>query len=81
MPTMNTTSSCLATALEEAPIPGEILAAITAAAAVFVGKRLRIRGIEQLHSSREALSRWSRQGRVLVQSSHNLPVKHLTNTR
>jgi hypothetical protein len=66
---------------EEAPIPAELLAAITAAAAVFVGNRMRIRGIEQLHSSHVAVSRWSRQGRVLVQSSHNLPVKHLTSKR
>jgi len=75
MPTMNTGKLNNTAAPEEAPIPAELLAAIAAAAAVFVGKRMRIRGIEQLHSSHEAVNRWSRQGRVLVQSSHNLPVK------
>ncbi len=63
-------------AVDEAPIPGEILAAIAAVATIFVGKRLHIRGVEQLHSTRMSVSRWSRQGRVLVQSSHNLPAKH-----
>jgi hypothetical protein len=66
MPAMNT----------ETPIPAETLAVIAAAAAVFVGKRLRIRSIEQADSTSRAVSRWSRQGRALVQSSHNLAVKH-----
>ena len=66
----------MTTANKEAPIPGETLAAIAAAAAVFMGKRLRIRSIEQMDSMSSAVSRWSRQGRVLVQSSHNLAVKH-----
>lgn len=60
----------------EASIPGEILAAIAAAATVFVGKRLHIRAVDQLHTGHRSVSRWSRQGRVLVQSSHNLPSKH-----
>jgi hypothetical protein len=81
MPTMNTAISDNARVYADAPIPAELMAALAAAAAVFVGKRLRILGIEQLHSPREAVSRWSRQGRVLVQSSHNLPVKHLANAR
>jgi hypothetical protein len=67
--------------MQEAPIPAEILAAIAAAAAVFAGKRLHIRSIEQLDSSPEPSSRWSRQGRVLVQSSHNLAVKHIAKAR
>jgi hypothetical protein len=61
---------------ENSPIPAERLAAIAAAAAVFVGKRLRIRSIEQVDSASARVSRWSRQGRALVQSSHNLAVKH-----
>lgn len=76
MPTMNNAISDNATVLADAPIPAEVMAAIAAAATVFLGKRLRIRGIEQLHSSHEAVNRWSRQGRALVQSSHNLAVKH-----
>jgi hypothetical protein len=81
MPTMSTTSSGDAAVRDDAAISAEILAAIAAAAAVFVGKRLRILGVEQLDSPREQVSRWSRQGRVQVQSSHNLPVKHPTMTR
>ena len=77
MPTMATPISNNANATEEAEVPAELLAAIAAAAAVLVGKRMRIRGIEQMHPPREAVSRWSRQGRVLVQSSHNLPVKRM----
>ena len=60
----------------EAPITAETLAAIAAATAVFVGKRLRVRSIEQVYTTNATVSRWSRQGRVLVQSSHNLAVKH-----
>jgi hypothetical protein len=81
MPTMNTAISDNATVRADAPIPPEVMAAIAAAAAVFVGKRLRILGIEQMHLSHEPVNRWSRQGRVLVQSSHNLPVKHLARAR
>jgi hypothetical protein len=65
----------------DTPIPAETLAAITAAAAVFVGKRLRIRSIEQVGSTRLPASRWSRQGRVLVQSSHNLALRHMTKAK
>ena len=75
-----TTAISNANSIEEAAIPAELLAVITAVAAVFVGKRMRIRGIVQMHSPRQTVSRWSRQGRVLVQSSHNLPVKHLAST-
>jgi hypothetical protein len=60
----------------ESPIPAETLALIAAAAATFVGRRLRIFSIEQVPSMSGTVSRWSRQGRVLVQSSHNLPVNH-----
>ena len=60
---------------EGEPIPREILAAI-AAAAVFMGRRLHIRAVELLPATHERASRWSRQGRVTVQMSHNLAVKH-----
>jgi hypothetical protein len=65
---------------QESPIPAETLAAIAAAAATFVGKRLHIRSIE-VHSTSAAVNRWSRQGRVLVQSSHNLPIKRQYKTK
>lgn len=74
-PSMKAAPPSDATGLEEAPIPAEILAVIAAAAATFLGKELHIRSIEQLHSSRESVSRWSRQGRASVQASHNLRLK------
>ena len=76
MSLVNPDNSGDATAQEEAPIPAEVLAAIAAAAAAFVGKRLHIRSIEQMQSAGRPVNRWSRQGRVLVQASHNLPVRH-----
>ncbi len=60
----------------EAAIPGEVLAAIVAAATVFLGKRLRVRGVSELRQLHEKTNRWTRQGRVLVQTSHNLALKH-----
>lgn len=60
----------------ESPIPDEVLAAIVAAATVYVGKRLRIRGISQVRQTDERTNRWTRLGRVLVQTSHNLALKH-----
>jgi len=62
--------------LQRAPVPGETLAAIAAAAAVFLGRQVRILAIEQISAQGEKANRWSRQGRVLVQSSHNLALKH-----
>lgn len=76
MSTESSTTADNAAAADKAPIPGEILAAIVAAATVFAGRNLRIRAVEQLHSTHGSVSRWSRQGRVLVQSSHILPKKH-----
>ena len=61
--------------LEQEEIPAEIVAAIAAAAAVFLGRRLRIRSIEMLNPSRQQTDKWIRQGRALVQTSHNLPRK------
>ncbi len=76
MPTMNIAPLADATAIDDGRLPAEIMAVIAAAAAAFVDMRIRIRGIEQLNAEAEKVSRWSRQGRVLVQSSHNLTVKH-----
>lgn len=55
----------------EREIPPEILAAIIAAATVFLGTHFRIRSLELLHSHGESVSRWTRQGRVSIQASHN----------
>lgn len=60
----------------EATIPGEVLAAIAAAATVFLGKKLRIRGIAEVRRTDGRTNRWTRQGRILVQTSHNLALKH-----
>jgi hypothetical protein len=76
MSLMNHEHSGDAAAQDDVPIPAEVLAAIATAAAVFVGKRFLIRSIELMQSTRGPVNRWSRQGRVLVQASHNLPVRH-----
>ena len=49
----------------EEEIPAEILAVIVAAAATFLGTRLRIVSVGLARSSRGPVSRWSRQGRHL----------------
>ena len=52
-------------------IPPEILAAIAAAAATFLGKRFHLLSV----SNGEQVSRWTRQGRATIQASHNLRKK------
>ena len=56
---------------EKEDIPPEILAAIAAAATVFLGKNLCLLSV----SHPQQLSRWTRQGRASVQASHNLRTK------
>ena len=48
----------------------QILAAISAAAAVGVGRRVRVRSAQALPAAQD---NWAQQGRVIVQTSHNLP--------
>lgn len=55
----------------EREIPPEIVAAITAAATVFLGTHFKIRSLELLHSHGESVNRWTRQGRASIQASHN----------
>jgi hypothetical protein len=69
---MESTAEYQSVGLEEEEIPGEILAVITAAVAVFLGTTFRIRSLELLHPQHEVESRWMRQGRKFVQASHNL---------
>ena len=52
----------------------EILATITAATAAFLGQNAHVRSVKPL-SAQQAVSPWSQQGRVFVQSSHNLRSK------
>jgi hypothetical protein len=60
-----------ASGTKEEEIPAEILAVIVAAAATFLGTRLRVVSVEVARSSRGPVSRWSRQGRASVHASHN----------
>ena len=53
------------------PMKPEMLAIITAAATAFVGKTARIRSAK-LVPVHDAVSAWSQQGRMIVQTSHNL---------
>ncbi|HEY2858830.1 MAG TPA: hypothetical protein VGJ21_10470 [Terracidiphilus sp.] len=55
----------------EAEIVPEIQAAIAAAAVVAAGSSARVRSVRRLNPGEDS-SAWSQQGRVLVQSSHNL---------
>jgi hypothetical protein len=50
----------------------ELLAAVTAAAAAIAERKMRIRSLTQVPTESEAATAWSQQGRVLVQSSHNI---------
>lgn len=54
---------------QEAPKP-EILAAITAAATAFLGKKARIRSGQMLPTAQGG-GAWAQQGRMSVQTSHN----------
>ena len=49
----------------------ETLAVIAAAVTEFLGKRVRIRSARMLMTS-NAVDRWARLGREMVQTSHNL---------
>ena len=55
--------------LEE--VTPETLAVIAAAAREFLGYRVKIRSVTKV-PTRSAVDRWARQGRVTVQTSHNL---------
>jgi hypothetical protein len=49
----------------------ETLSVIAAAVTEFLGERVQIRSVRMLQT-RPAVDRWARQGRVMVQASHNL---------
>lgn len=51
----------------------EIVAALTAAATAFLGKKARVRSAQLLPAAQqESGGAWAQQGRVIVQTSHNL---------
>jgi hypothetical protein len=51
----------------------ETLAAITAAATAFLGKMPRLRSVQSIPTAKDGVGAWAQQGRVIVQTSHNLP--------
>ena len=71
-------SASIATAGASVPGPGrdcvqpEMLAVITSAATAFLGKNARVRSARLTPAAQETVSPWSQQGRVVVQTSHNL---------
>jgi hypothetical protein len=50
----------------------EIVAALTAAATVFLGKKARVRSAQPVADPQDSAGAWAQQGRVIVQTSHNL---------
>jgi hypothetical protein len=50
----------------------EIVAALTAAATAFLGKKTRVRSAQLLPGAQENAGAWAQQGRVIVQTSHNM---------
>jgi hypothetical protein len=50
----------------------EIVAALTAAATAFLGKKARVRSAQLLPGEQENAGAWAQQGRVIVQTSHNM---------
>jgi len=50
----------------------ETLAVIAAAATTFLGKKARIRSAKALSPAQDGAGAWAQQGRVIVQTSHNL---------
>ena len=61
----------VAVAPEPEEISAEILIAISAAVAAYLGKRAHIRTVRLLSSTA-----WAQQGRVNIQASHRLNVPH-----
>ena len=53
-------------------VTSETLSLIAAAVTEFLGKNVRVRSARTLMTP-NAVDRWARQGRVMVQTSHNLP--------
>jgi len=66
-----TTADVEAAGIEEDQIPPETLAVIAAAVTAFLGRNFRILTVS--HSLQA--NRWTRQGRTLVQASHNVRTK------
>jgi uncharacterized protein len=58
---------------KQAQTKPEIVAALTAAATAFLGKKARVRSAQLLpNAQQDGAGAWAQQGRVIVQTSHNL---------
>ena len=56
---------------EVGQIEPQTLAAISAAATAYLGKKARIRSARALPAAQDTVDAWAQQGRVFVQTSHN----------
>lgn len=56
----------------EAKIAPEVMAAIAAAAAVFLGSRFRILSVNLQPTPHGPVNKWTRNGRTFIQASHNV---------
>jgi uncharacterized protein len=57
---------------KQAQTKPEIVAALTAAATAFLGKKARVRSAQLLPSAQQdGAGAWAQQGRMIVQTSHN----------
>lgn len=61
----------LATSVDAAVLPEKLIAVISAAIAAFLGVKPHIRQIRLVSSAS-----WTQQGRVTIQASHDLAVRH-----
>lgn len=59
-------------AQQEDPLQPEMMAAITAAATAFLGKSDRPGSAGKIQPAQQTVSPWSQQGRMMVETSHNL---------
>ena len=58
---------------KQAQTKPEIVAALTAAATAFLGKKARVRSAQLLPSAQQdGAGAWAQQGRMIVQTSHNM---------
>lgn len=72
---MATTSASGESSNTKEPIKPEMLAVITAAATQFLGKTARISSVKPV-SVNTGASAWTQQGRMTVQTSHNLRARN-----
>lgn len=61
-----------ATGAQSERLKPETLVAITAAATAILGKKARVRSVQTLPVAQDNSGAWAQQGRVIVQTSHNL---------